>query len=104
MSSKLKEFVELLVGAISIVSVIGAAGFWLAALQIRKELQNCDTTQSARFQRQYDRNKIKIGILEARVKSIEKFLQGKLEFHERELLSEEALPSEEETKDLGEFR
>ncbi|HLO51137.1 MAG TPA: hypothetical protein VK211_22170 [Kamptonema sp.] len=100
MSARLKEFIEILVGAISIVSLIGAAGFWLAALQIKKDLQNCDTLQAAKIQRQQDRNKIEIGLLKTRMKSVEKFLAVRLDFHEREEFPPDALP-EYDTQDLG---
>lgn len=104
MSIKIKEFAEILLATFSLTCLIGGAGFWLAGIQIRKESQFSDANLAARFQKQYDRNKIKIGILEMDLRSVKKFLRRELGFHEREEFPENALPSEvDDTQDFGEL-
>ncbi len=93
---KLKDFVEAAIAFLGILSLVGSCAFWLAALQIRKDLEALDHKNARLAQRQHDNLLLRLGEVDQRTSAIEGFLKARLEFVKRDGLPDYAIPSTED--------
>lgn len=103
--SSAKVLIEVIVALTSIISLAASVAFWLATyrannqlnmlrLKILEENRKDQAEFGAKIQSKIDANRVKIGMVMARLDSVENVLAVRLDFHKRKGLPDDAIPTD----------